>query len=1043
MFSLPIERIFEPELTEINRLPIRIPISAYDSIENARRGNPTSKRVCLDGQWNFKLVTSPSEAPKEWASKDFDDSSWESIKVPGVWTRQDKADLPHYTNIVMPWKGLEPPEIPEINPTGLYRMRFDIPRDWNGTRITIQIEGAESALLLWCNGSFVGLGKDSRLPSEFDLTEFLQDQENSISLMVPRWSDGTWIEDQDHWFHGGIHRSVFLESRESTHIRDLHVHADYEREEGILSATCFISQPCEGWSIAARLETLNGDLIQETNDITIASKNAGSPLEELLEAYQYSGLQSKILFNSRDITPWSSEKPTLYLLLVSLIDSNGKCREVVREKVGFRKIEICSNELRINGKPVILHGVNRHDHHPVTGKTLTKEEMKSELLTMKRNNINAIRTAHYPNDHRLLELCDELGLYVVDEANCESHARLRSLALDPRYHHAIEQRTKRMVGRDRNHPSIIGWSLGNESGFGPAHVSTAGWVRKSDPTRFIQYEGALEHRFSLNEKNGFKNSCSAPSNLERFTTDIVCPMYTPIDVLRDWAKWAEENKEDDRPLILCEYSHAMGNSNGSLEEYVQTFHEFNALAGGFIWDWKDQGLLETDSQGRTYWAYGGHFGDTPNDANFCINGLTAPDGTPHPALYEYAWAARPVVVEKIDQRHVSVTNRKNFSDTSDLYCEWELQTNGETVEAGEWKMVISPGHSKEITIPRFSRRNHKGEIFLQLKWRLKESNSWAPEGHIVAWDQIQLKEKKTIPLHRTQKSQRLSVMNGNVVESGPFVLTLPSADDKGSISFNGTQIFTSFPRASFWRPPTDNDGVKQGWMSEISGVRRSWIKKGIHTLKVLYQEVRAHISEDNVWVVMESEHVGTNAKALHKCTVRIRGSKIYFDESIRIPEDWSDIPRVGIRFEMPKQYSTLEWFGCGPHESYPDRYKSQMIQKWKSSVKNQFHPYVVPQETGAHQHTRWFRLSDQHNNHIKFDLLETNSFSAKLHHDADLTLATKTSELNERSTIEVHIDNALRGLGTGACGPDTLEQYLVKPGLYQWSWVVSPLRSSD
>ena len=378
-----------------------------------------------------------------------------------------------------------------------------------------------------------------------------------------------------------------------------------------------------------------------------------------------------------------------------------------------------------------------------------------------------------------------------------------------------------------------------------------------------------------------------------------------------------------------------------------------------------------------------------------------------------------------------------------MRCEWELQINGETVEAGEWDIFVLPGHSKSISIPKFSRHKYKGEIFLQLKWRLKKSNTWAPEGHTVAWDQVQLKEKKTNSSRRPQKGQSLRVMNGNVVESGPFALTLPSADDNGSISFKETQILTSFPTASFWRPPTDNDGVKQGWMSEISGVRRSWMQEGLHALDVLYRETKADTSEDNVWIVMESEHVGTNAKALHKCIARIHGSKIYFDESIRIPEQWSDIPRVGICFEIPKQYNALEWFGCGPYESYPDRYKSQMIQKWESSVEKQFHPYVVPQETGAHQYTRWFRLSDSQNNHIKFDILESGSFSAKLHHDADLTLATKISELNERSTIEVHIDNALRGLGTGACGPDTLEQYLVKPGLYQWQWVLSPLSSSD
>lgn len=1041
MFSFQLNDLLQPELTEVNRMPMRIPLEPYRSLEEAKDGGLSNRRISLDGQWRFQLIRTPKDAPKEWVNDYFDDSTWELITVPGSWTRQNKGDNPHYTNIVMPWEGLEPPEIPEENPTGLYRTSFDLPLGWESKRVTIQIEGSESMVLLWCNGSFVGMGKDSRLPSEFDLSPYLKSSNNILSVMVPRWSDGTWIEDQDHWFHGGLHRSVFIESRDPIHISDLNVVADYDSQAqtGTLKATSSISGPCEGWFINARLETLSGKLIEEINNLPIQKQVDGSPLQNLLGAYQFEGLKSNVNFKNLNITPWSSESPELYLLFVLLFDSHGTCQEVLRERIGFRRVEIESNQLRINGKPIVLYGVNRHDHHPVTGKTLKIEEIEAELLAMKKNNINAIRTAHYPNDHRLLGLCDELGLYVIDEANCESHARLRSLALDPRYHHAIEERTKRMVARDRNHPSVIGWSLGNESGFGPSHVASAGWVRKTDPSRFVQYEGALEHRFSLNDPNGFQNSCSAPEELERFATDIVCPMYTPIDVLKKWANWAEENNEDDRPLILCEYSHAMGNSNGSLADYVQAFHDYSALAGGFIWDWKDQGLLEINSEGQDFWAYGGDFGDIPNDVNFCINGLNAPDGEPHPALNEYAWAVRPIVVERNNFSSIEVTNRRAFSDTSDLRCSWSIEVDGKRIKAGIWELNILPGQSEVVSIPNFLVFGCNRDIFLQIKWTLAEEKPWAHRGHLVAWDQVELRRKKSPQRLRYKKlSKGLEPLRRSFVESGPFTIVLPSATERGSISVGDKELLKTFPLASFWRAPTDNDGVKQGWLSEVAGVRRSWIENGLNELDIHWEQVKIAEAGNKTLLVVKSEHAGGKGKAFHSSSLIVDGPKIYFEESVRVPEEWADIPRVGIRFEVPKEFSELEWFGRGPLESYPDRYKSQMIQRWSSSVEDQFHPYVVPQENGAHEGTRWFNLSDPNSNEINIEIMETGSFSTKIYHDTDITIATKTAHLKERSTIEVHIDSAIRGLGTGACGPDILDQYRVKPGLYTWRWTLRP-----
>ena len=1037
MFSFPVESIFDPELTEVNRMPMSVPLPSYGSLDEARMEIASPKEICIDGEWKFLLIDSPFSAPYGWFNSEFDDGEWDSIAVPGVWTRQGKGDFPHYTNIVMPWDGLEPPNIPEQNPTGLYRTTFDIPQEWKDKQIFIRIGGAESVLMVWCNGSFVGLGKDSRLPSSFDLSSLVK-EENTISIMVTRWSDATWIEDQDHWFHGGIHRSVFVECRDQIHIKDLHLTADFDPEDrtGIANGAVYISQPEDGYELDVRVETLSGDLVAEERSIPIPSNISGTPLQQLLGAYQFKGFCAEFKFNSLAINPWSSETPCLYLLLVSLIDSSGKCKEVVKQKIGFRRIEIASRRLMINGKPIIIYGVNRHDHHPITGKTLTREEMRIELQRMKQHNINAIRTAHYPNDHQLLELCDELGLYVVNEANCESHARLRSIALDPRYQHAIEERTKRMVARDRNHPCIIGWSLGNESGFGPAHVAAAGWVRKSDPSRFIQYEGALEHRFSLNEVEGYKKSQRPPEQLERFTTDVVCPMYTPIDEIVKWAEWAESTELDERPLILCEFSHAMGNSNGSMVEYFDAFHSIPALGGGFVWDWRDQGLKEISDNGRAYWAYGGHFGDAPNDANFCINGLTDPEGIPHPALSEFAWSSRPVTVVRGDGPYIVISNRRSFEDLSDLLCRWELLINGEVFNSGILDVELSSGQKKQFAFPASIESTTEGEVHITFYWQVKNDTESFKSGHIVSWDQVVLHERQEVYPPISTRDNQGEAGGNNSYALGDISLEVNEENSLTGISFRGNQIMSAVPTCCVWRAPTDNDGVQQGWMAEISGIRQKWKQEGLDNVTILNRESEVIVDDDQILLTLSREIHGSSAFASHSTTYSLTKKGLYISELVNIPEEWEDLPRVGIRFEIPDSFGQLRWFGRGPNESYPDRFLSQMIGIWESSILEQYHPYVVPQEHGAHHETRWLTIADEAGLKIRISAPELFSFSARIHHDEDLTTASTIAELEHRNTVEVHIDKALRGLGTAACGPDTLPKYRLDSGPYSWDWEI-------
>ena len=1028
------EDLLQPELTEVNRLPSRAPLVPYRSADAARASGPAPWRRSLDGAWRFRLVAGPSKAPARWMLPSTSDRKWRPIEVPGCWTRQDTGDLPHYTNIVMPWPELDPPEVPEANPTGLYRTVFTRLRAWEGRQVVLHLGGVESVAVVWCNGGFVGMGKDSRLPSEFDLTPHLVDGQNLLAVMVMRWSDATWIEDQDHWWHAGIHRSCFLEARGLDRIDDLALVADFDpvTRSGQLSVTASLTGAARSIRVVA--ETARGRVVGGPVEVDAGRRERDGHFEQLLAAYGDVGPVAVAGLSDLGVEPWSAEDPKRYRVVTELLDARGRVVEAHATWTGFRRVEVRDRRLLVNGEPAVIHGVNRHDHHPVTGKTLTHDELRADLVTMKRHNVNAIRTAHYPNDHRLLDLCDELGLYVVDEANVESHARLASLTQDHRWFDAVVERSRRMVLRDRNHPCVIGWSLGNESGHGPCHDAAAAWIRRVDPTRFVQYEGAVGGRFRVNALSEGHDTRRGPSASERLVTDVVCPMYTPIDVIVDWARWAEKTGNDDRPLILCEYSHAMGNSNGSIVDYVDAFHSEPALAGGFVWDWRDQGLDAQDENGRFFWAYGGHFGDEPNDANFCINGLVGPDGSPHPALREFAWAGRPVVAERIGDRRVRLTNRRVFTSTADLVLRWAFLADGEEVETGTVEVDIAPGASRTFTIPSERLRAATGpqprgvetEGAVTLEWRTRARRPWARAGHVVGWDHFEIRPfglPGTVPAGRGAERAQVEV----------------GAEGLEQIVFGDDRLVLGRVAGCLWRAPTDNDGVAQGWMAEVAGARRDWLAWGLDRLEVVVDHVaRKEGAGHDPVIDLRRTLAGPNGAATHHTQLTLEPGLVKFAERIEVPHEWHDLPRVGVRFEVPAEFGLLDWFGLGPHETYPDRRAGGLPGHWRSSVVDQYHPYVVPQEHGAHEDTRWFALHDGDGRGLRVRTGGA-SFSARRHHDRVLTRASTVAELEASDTVEVHVDAAQRGLGTAACGPDVLPAYVVGPGVHRWTWSLEPL----
>jgi beta-galactosidase len=1004
----------QPEVLALNRLPMRPPLVPFPDADLARTADPARSPWwrSLDGAWRFHLSPRPEAAPTGWTEPRFDDSGWRTVDVPGCWTVQGVGDHPQYTNVVMPFPG-EPPDVPDENPTGLYRTEFAVPGAWRPRRTVLQLGGAESVALVWVNGTFLGLSKDSRLAAEFDLTELVTDGPNTLAAMVVRWSDATWIEDQDHWFHAGLHRSVTLHSTDVVHLADVAVTAGLEadRVTGTLVVEARVGGPVgDGWRVDVAVETAAGEPVL-AGRAPVGAFPRASFGEELIGAHTWAGPVARLEADVAGVRPWSHEDPHRYRLLASLVDPDGEVREVVHQWTGFRSVEIRDRDLLLNGARVLIRGVNRHDHDPDHGRTVSRAAMEKDVVLMKRFGFNAVRCSHYPNDPAFLDLCDEHGLWVIDEANVESHARQKGLVHDPRYHAAVVDRVVRMVQRDRHHPSVIGWSLGNESGYGPPHDAAAAWIRRVDPRRFVHYEGALEYRWTTDAGVGAA------------ATDVVCPMYPPIDDIVAWAR----RGEDRRPMVLCEYQHAMGNSNGSLADYWAAFESTPGLQGGFIWEWKDHGLRATDPDGREFFAYGGHFGDEPNDADFCLDGLVGADGTPHPACHEHATLAQPVRVEALDPRQgrFRLHNRQSFTALEGLAATWEMAVDGEIVDGGPLGLPeVAPGESAPLDVP-VRRPDDLGvgqRCHLLLRFSLAEGRSWAPPGFEVGWSQFEVPwvgEREAPPEPARRVRVEVDV-------------------DRAAVSVADRLVST--PVACLWRAPTQNDGIRLGQMAEFhAGVRRRWLRWGLDQLAVDVVHARPRDDEERPSLTVHRRLTGRTRDVVvdHRQVVTLVGGALVFDEEVRVPVELDDLPRVGVTFTVAPGLERLTWLGLGPHETYPDR-RAARFGRWESTVAEQYVPYAVPQDHGGHVGTRWFSLTDDEGRGVEVHAPEPFSFSASHLTAADLHGAATTAELRPRPEVVVHLDAAVRGVGTGACGPDTLPAYRVGGGTYRWRWTLVP-----
>jgi beta-galactosidase len=992
-----------PELVAVNRLPMH--------------SVPHADHLPLDGTWAFQLLPRPDSQPGE---------TWSETAVPGLWTMQGFDDAPQYTNVQMPFES-RPPVLPEHNPTGVYERSFELPASWAGRRVVLHVGAAESLLIVALNGEDVGVSKDSHLAAEFDVTPFVRRGSNTVRLTVVKWSDATFVEDQDQWWHGGISRPVFLYATGPVYLADVRAIPDLADDlaTGIIDLAVTVGfpglAPQPGWTVEARLEGVDEPLRAEVGPPRKLEWFWRGPEAELMirhivggdaavgaESERWSDLYGRLqpprdgLVGWRvevpNVSTWSAEVPNLYSLSVRLVDPAGQVAEEAEYRVGFRRVEIRGRDLLVNGARVLFRGVNRHDFDQHTGRVVSVESMRADLVQMKQFGFNAVRTSHYPNDPAFLDLADELGLYIIDEADIESHAFQSTLCDDSRYLNQWVSRVSRMVERDKNHPAIIAWSLGNESGHGANHEAAAAWLRHYDPSRPLHYEGAIRFDWTSDQA----------------ISDITCPMYPELAAIVAHAG----SDRQRHPLIMCEFSHAMGNSNGTLADHWDAIETTPGLQGGFIWEWWDHGLVQTLPDGRRRWAYGGDFGDVPNDGNFCIDGLVWPDRRPKPALWEHKQLASPARATAdaagLRKGRLEIENRQHFRDLSWLRARYEVSVDGEVFLEGDLALpAIAPGARATVKLPDGAGRAPKerpGESWLTIRFLTAEATAWAPAGFEVGWSQVRLEDGagRTRPAAAEARDGR------------------PDVDEAGLLVH---PLLTAPPTLSLWRAPTDNDRIG------VAGGR--WRETGLETLtrKLSSVEQRGEAT------VVRAEHVTkTGTIVRHEQTLRcVAGGGIAVEEVAEIPAELTDLARVGTVFETVPGLEEAEWFGLGPHENYPDRKRGARVGRWASSVSDLYVPYVKPQENGGRAGVRWLKLRDDAGKGLEIALGDPSQVSATHFRSADLAAASHDIDLTPRPETIVHLDAAHRGLGTASCGPDTLPQYLVGPGTYRWSWTIRPL----
>lgn len=987
-----------PAVNEINRLPMHASFEA-------------GERLPLDGVWKFHWVRNAWERPEGIGRPDFDDRAWGEMPVPGMWELNGYGD-PVYVNVGYAWRGNyanNPPRVPEAeNHVGSYRRTFEMPADWAGKQIFLSIGSATSNVYVWMNGRFVGYSEDSKLAAQFDVTKFVKPGENLIALQVFRWCDGTYLEDQDFWRLSGIARGVELTARDRAHLEDLHLTPGFDAE----------------YADATLRVELEGTPAVKEYALTLRGPQ-GMPVASA--AVKAQGGRAACEFAVERPAKWSAEAPNLYRLDIAVGDGR-RTTETVAQPVGFRTVEIRGGQLLVNGRPVLIKGVDRHEMDPLTGYAVGRERMVQDIRIMKELNINAVRTSHYPNDPLWYELCDRYGIYVVDEANVESHGMgygARTLAKDPAYAEAHLQRNSRMVARDRNHPSVIVWSLGNEAGMGPNFEACYDWVKAADPSRPVQYERDLEY-----------------GNVEAARhTDIVCPMYLEYD----WCvRYCESNPP--RPLIQCEYAHAMGNSMGGFDRYWELVRKYPAFQGGFIWDFVDQGFVRYEKNGRVSFLYGGDFNDyDATDNSFNCNGVIAPDRTFHPHACEVQRQYQNIWTRLVDPAKgvVEVYNENFFVGLDNCELAWQLVQDGVVTRRGRAERLdVAPQQRRELTLG-FTEADFNPatrEILLDVAYTLKAPEALLPAGYTTARQQF------TLRAYDCAEGYALEAAGGPVAitcwERGTRV-----AGDEFEIFFGRDGFISRYAvrgrellaegsslRPQFWRAPTEND-LGAG----LDRKQAVW-KNPALKLAALTAE------KEGETAVVEARYELPAAKAELTLTYRINGrGEVDVMQRMRGDAAAPHLFRFGMRLEMPARYDRLVFYGRGPHENYADRFSSADLGIYRQRVADQYHAqYVRPQESGTHGDLRWWRVEDSAGAGLTIRSDAPFSASALRYATEDLDVTNfppqqHSGTLVERDATCVNLDLRQSGLGCiNSWGALPEERYRLPAGDYAFRFMLLP-----
>lgn len=1006
--------IENPDVVGINKLDARATFFPYNSLELAQEDNVSKadNYLLLNGTWQFNYSDTPETRPTDFYKEGFDTSTWNTIKVPSNW-EVEGFGVPIYVNATYPFqKGeLNPPDIPDgDNPVGSYKRTFEVPKDWNGKDLFIHFGAVKSAFYIWINGQKVGYSQGSKLPAEFNVTDFVQPGQNSIAIEVYRWSDGSYLECQDFWRISGIERDVYLYARPNIQLADYFAKAGLENNytDGV-------------FDLSVDLKSVDRKKQKGTIEVEITRDHQSIYKSSAAYELQSQSAQS-YTFNKTipEVKTWSAEIPNLYQLSIVIKDKKGHVLEAISRKLGFRTSEVKDGQFLVNGQPILFKGVNRHEHDPDTGHVISREDMLRDVQIFKEYNINAVRTAHYPNDPYFYELCDEYGIYVVDEANIESHgmgyALDRTLANNPAWLKAHLERVDRMVIRDKNHPSIVIWSMGNEAGNGYNFYQTYLSAKDLDDTRPIQHERAVYE----------------------WNTDLFVPMYDTPDQIEAYAK-SNRNK----PLVLCEYSHAMGNSMGGFKEYWDLFEKYDKLQGGFIWDFVDQGL-RVERNGREIFAYGGDFGPegTPSDNNFLLNGLVQADRTPNPHILEVAHVQQDIKFYENDlsQGLIDIKNWYFFRDLSNYKLNWEVIANGEVVESGTLDdFNLKPQEKKAFKIPFKTTLKDGVEYFLNVSAELKSDEPLLEAGHKIAYEQFLLQEGQvhlpeivTAPLNYTTKGDILTVTGEN--------FELIFNQNSGSLTaftFENESLLETGPQVNFWRAPTDND-----YGAGLQNSYKEWKDAG--TSGKVATAVKK-LSQGGLEISFTKDLFEGDAILTQTFLVNGNGAVKVTNDLKAIKGEHSDLFKFGNNLVLPETYKNITFYGQGPFEAYTDRQHAAKVGMYKQTIEEQFFGYLRPQETGNKLGVRWAKLTKEDGSGLRFISETPFSVSALNYreddlHSGDARKQEHAGEIDPRKEVFVNIDGFQQGLGgITSWGTLPLEKYRLHYKDYSYTYWMVPI----